>query len=75
MIIHILSGLVLGFSSALWGWADGISLWELLGSYALGSALGVIASAMGVLLASLYGFPDEEDIEETSPSQASQPLP
>ena len=49
LILHIFSCLVLSLVSALWGWAEGVSLWSVLGSYVLGGSLGVIASALGVL--------------------------
>lgn len=57
LILHIFSCLVLGFISALWGWAEDVSLWGVLGSYALGGSLGVIASAMGVLLSTIVSPP------------------
>ena len=57
---------MLGFISALWGWAEGVSLWGVLGSYVLGGALGVIASAMGALLGSYYGLRDKDDSDEIS---------
>ena len=72
LIRHLVTGIVLAFVTAVWAYAQGYSLFAMLGFYVLGGSLGVAASAV-VSLVPLVWLPRQDRAYEPQGPRSSLP--